>query len=81
MKKFQTCNLNWSTTRKERIKYILNKGGLSYVSSEDSGEDEDGKPIYFRRPLNWLNRKYRKSLHRLDKLHYDSLSSKLNNIY
>lgn len=74
-KAFQTNNLDWSTVRKERVKYILTKG-LSYVSSEDSGEDEEGKPLYFRRSLPWMKQKYRKSLRRLDNLYYNSLSSK-----
>ena len=29
-----------------------------------------------RRPLIWLKKKYRKSLHDLDKLYYDQLTSK-----
>ena len=70
---------SWSSTRKQRIKLILNEG-LVYVSSEESGED-DGKPVKFRRPLYWLKAKYRKSLCQLDKLHYSSLSTKSKQMY
>lgn len=76
-KQFQKCNLDWSSQRKERIEYILSKG-LTYISSEESGDDEDGKPIYFRRPLEWLGKKYRKSLRSLDNLYYNSLKSNYN---
>jgi hypothetical protein len=57
----------------ERVKYILSKG-LQYMSSEESGEDEDGKPFYFRKSLPWLKQRYRKSLRRLDSMHYNSLT-------
>lgn len=51
-----------------------------YVSSEESGEEED-RPVYLRRPLTWLKPKYRKSLRHLDKIHYQSLSAKSKQVY
>ena len=76
---FQNGVLEWSSTRKDRVKFILGEG-LPYVSSEESGEEDD-RPVYFRRPLTWLKPKYRKSLHYLDKLRYQSLSAKSKQIY
>ena len=46
------------------------------MSSEESGDDEDGRPVYTRRPLSWLKPKYRKSLRCLDSLHYEFLTAK-----
>ena len=68
---------NWSSQRKERIKYILSKG-LDYVSSEDSGDDE--KTIS-RRLLRWLKPKYHKSLRQLDKIDMNSLSPRAKRMY
>ena len=73
-KQFQKGVPGWSSARKDRIKFILGEG-LAYISSEDSGE-EDERPVYIRRQLAWLKPKYRKSLRHLDKLHYQSLSAK-----
>lgn len=67
----------WSAQRKERIKAVLDEG-LDYVSSEDSGEDE---MTIYRRPLLWLKPKYHKSLRQLDKIHYDSLSTRARRMY
>ena len=78
-KQFQKGIPDWSVTRKERIKFLLGEG-LPYMSSEESGE-EDERPVYFRRPLMWLKPKYRKSLHHLDKLHYQGLSAKSKQMY
>ena len=36
--------MEWSEQRKERIKLILSKG-IEYVSSEESGDDDD-KTLY-----------------------------------
>lgn len=62
----------WSTTRKTRIKQILDMG-LDYISSEESGDDNI---ILYRRPLQWMKSKYSNSMKVLDKLHYKSLSTK-----
>ena len=51
------------------------------MSSEESAEEDDGRPVYMRRPLPWLKSKYRKSLRVLDKLHFESLSSKSKQMY
>lgn len=55
--------------------------GLSYISSEESGEEEDGRPVYIRRPLTLLKPKYHKSLRRLDTLYYESLAPKSKQMY
>ena len=47
--------------------------GTNYISSEDSESDDD---MLHRRPLIWLKKKYRKSLHDLDKLYYNQLTKK-----
>ena len=70
---------DWSSSRKDRIKAILS-GGVAYVSSEESG-DEDGVPVYYRKPLIWLKRKYQKSLHALDTLHHASLTVKSKQMF
>ena len=51
------------------------------MSSEESGDDKDGRPVYTRRPLSWLKPKYRKFLRRLDSLHYESLTAKSKQMY
>lgn len=56
---------------------MLSKG-LDYVSSEDSGDDD--QKIY-RRPLPWLKNKYHKSLRQLDRFHYSSLSPRAKLMY
>ena len=43
------------------------------MSSEDSQSEDE---TLHRRPLRWLKKKYRKSLHDLDKLYYGQLSRK-----
>ena len=70
--------MEWSEQRKERIKLILSKG-IEYVSSEESG-DEGDKTLY-RRPFTWMKKKYHKSLRQLDRLHYNSLSTKGKQMY
>ena len=62
----------WSTTRKTRIKQILDMG-LDYVSSEESGDDGI---ILYRRPLSWMKSKYSNSVKALDRIYYESLSTK-----
>ena len=37
---------------------------------------EDDKTLY-RRPFTWMKKKYHKSLRQLDRLHYNSLSTKM----
>ena len=76
---FQNGVLEWSSTCKDRVKFILGEG-LPYVSSEELGEEDD-RPVYFRQPLTWLKSKYRKFLHYLDKLSYQSLSAKSKQMY
>ena len=51
------------------------------MSSEESGDNDDGRPLYNRRPLTWLKSKYRKSLRHLDALHYNSLAPQSKQMY
>ena len=51
------------------------------MSSEESGDEQDGRPVYTRRPLSWLKPKYRKSLLYLDALYYKSLTPKSKQKY
>ena len=60
---------------KRTYKLILSKG-VEYVSSEESGDDDD-KTLY-RRPFTWIKKK---SLRHLDRLHYNSLSTKGKQMY
>ncbi len=59
---------NWSSGKQARVRKLLT---LPYASSEESGDESDLK--IYRHPLPWIKRKYRKALHELDKLHYNSL--------
>jgi len=60
---------------------MLSKGNV-YISSEESGDDDvSGAKILTRRPLVWLKKKYQKSFSDLDKLHYESLSTKGKQMY
>lgn len=58
---------------------MLTEGvAMDYMSSEDSGDDEQ---VMYRRPLPWLKQKYRKSLRQLDKIHHDSLLPRAKLMY
>ena len=76
MKQFENAPRGWSSQRKERIKELLSKG-TECVSSEESGDEK----TLCRRPLMWIKRKYHKSLHHLDELHYGSLTKKGKQMY
>ena len=46
------------------------------MSSEESDTGSDERRILCRKTLPWLRKKYRKSLRKLDDLHYETLSTK-----
>ena len=75
-KQFSSGNIpsKWSIQRRERVKFLLTQG-IQYMSSEDSVSDAEDENLY-RKPLVWLKKKYRKSLHDLDHLYYNQLSRK-----
>ena len=70
---------SWTQGRREAVQYMLSKQ-CTYMSSEESGEDDESK-VLIRRPLTWLKSKYQRSLRELDQLSYKSLSSKGKQMY
>ncbi len=61
---------SWNTRKKQRVDYMLSQC-LTYMSSEESGDEDDTN--LHRRKLPWLKSKYQRALRCLDNAHYNSL--------
>ena len=52
----------WDNTMMEQVQSLMT---CDYMSSEESGT-EGGQPVFFRKKLLWLKKKYRKAFRKID---------------